>query len=663
MSAVTGFVAAAALAFTPIQVDGLFVDGFAGGGGASTGIEEAIGRSVDIAVNHSPAAIAIHAANHPGTRHFCQDIKAVWPLAATRMQPVAGAWFSPDCKEFSKAKGGPVKDRSIRALCWEVVVWLKDVRPTCGYLENVEEFEYAAPLDDDGNPIKGQEGREFKRFVRAIRGLGYRVEWKVLRACDYGVPTSRKRLYMVMRCDGLPIVWPKPTHGAPDSPGVRRGKLLPYRTAAECIDWSIDCPSIFTRKRELAEATKRRIAAGVMRYVVEAARPFIVPVTHQGGVRVHSVDDPARTVTGAHRGELALSDVRVTGLGQPDPAWQTVTAPHITKFRTGSVGSAGDAPMPTVTANGQPARPAGACPLGMVEASLAPFITCGQHGGSSRPATDPHHTVAASRKDTNGIAAATLAMLGHGERRPGEMPRHADLAEPLGTTLAGGGKHAAVTALLSSFYTSNTNGGRGDPAKPLKTALAGANHHAIVTAHIEQANTGAMLGRSPGKPLTTVTRTGSQQRLVETTMVEEGDLPADLLDQATRVAAFLVKYYGTEGESETAQIQPADRPLDTITTKARFAVVTVTIDARTYVIVDIGLRMLRPRELARAQGFPDSYILDPECWYTTKSGRKKFGRLPLAEQISAIGNSVCPPMARTLVLANQPSNRPTRLAA
>src|SRR5436305_246109 len=214
MSAATGFLAAT-LAFTPIHVDGLFIDGFAGGGGASTGIEQAIGRSVDIAVNHSPTAIAIHKANHPGTTHYCQDIKALWPLAATKMRPVAGAWFSPDCKEFSKAKGGPVKDRSIRALCWEVIHWLKETRPTCGYLENVEEFEYAAPLDDAGRPIAGQEGREFKRFVRAIRGLGYRVQWRVLRACDYGAPTSRKRLYMVMRCDGLPIVWPKPTHGDP----------------------------------------------------------------------------------------------------------------------------------------------------------------------------------------------------------------------------------------------------------------------------------------------------------------------------------------------------------------------------------------------------------------------------------------------------------------
>lgn len=166
------------------------------------------------------------------------------PQMVTKGERVAGAWFSPDCKEFSKAKGGPVKDRSIRALCWEVVAWLKDVRPTVGYLENVEEFEYAAPLDDEGFPIKGQEGREFKRFVKAIRALGYKVAHKILRACDYGAPTSRKRLYMIMRCDGLSIVWPKPTHGRPDSPGVKSGKLSPYRTAAECIDWSIPCPSI-----------------------------------------------------------------------------------------------------------------------------------------------------------------------------------------------------------------------------------------------------------------------------------------------------------------------------------------------------------------------------------------------------------------------------------
>ena len=236
----------------------LFIDGFAGGGGASTGIGQALGRDVDIAINHSPTAIAIHKANHPDTEHHCTDIRAPFlPRTATRGRPVAGAWFSPDCKEYSKAKGGPVKDRSIRALCWEVIHWLEETLPDVGYLENVEEFEYAAPLDSNGVPLPDQKGREFKRFVRSIRRLGYRVQHRLLIACNYGAPTSRKRLYMIFRRDGKPIVWPKPTHAPANDPRVLAGKLLPYRTAAECIDWSIPCPSIFERDRELADPTRR----------------------------------------------------------------------------------------------------------------------------------------------------------------------------------------------------------------------------------------------------------------------------------------------------------------------------------------------------------------------------------------------------------------------
>lgn len=610
MAAVTGFIAASALAFTPIHVDGLFIDGFAGGGGASTGIAWAIGRDPDIAVNHSETALAIHRANHPNTEHHCTDIRMPFlPKQTTRGRPVAGAWFSPDCKEFSKAKGGPVKDRSIRALCWEVIAWLKDTRPTCGYLENVEEFEYAAPLDDDGRPIPGAEGREFRRFVKAIRALGYRVKWKVLIASHYGAPTSRKRLYMVMRNDGKPIVWPKPTHGAPDSPGVRSGRLLPYRTAAECIDWSIPCPSIFDRKRELADATKRRIAHGVMRYVVNSAKPFLVPVTHQGDARVYDSEEPFRTITGAQRGEIAAVDCEL--------------APHITKFRTGSVGSAMDKEMPTVTANGEPERPAGATPLGRVDAVLAPVVTYGQHGGHSRPADEPHHTVAASKKDTNGIAVATMVKMGNGERE-GQAPRALDIGKPMFTPTAKGSQAAAVTAFLSSFYGSDKRGSGGDPEKPLRSARAGGQHHSVV----------------------------------ETTMIEEGALPPAMMDRAVKVAAFLVKYYG----SEVGQHQAVDKPIDVVTTLARYAVVTVTIDAKTYVIVDIGLRMLKPRELANAQGFPPDYKLDP---VVRKYLRGKWVERPLtiAEQISAIGNSVCPPVARALVLANQATVEPMRLAA
>lgn len=671
-----------------MRFEGLFIDGFAGGGGASTGIAQAIGRDVDHAINHSETAIAIHKANHPGADHHCTDIRIpMLPQTVTKGQPVVGAWFSPDCKEFSKAKGGPVKDRSIRALCWEVVAWLKDVRPTVGYLENVEEFEYAAPLDDDGRPLKGQEGREFKRFQRAIRSLGYRVQHKILRACDYGAPTSRKRLYMIMRCDGLKIVWPKPTHGRPDSAGVRSGKLLPYRTAAECIDWSIPCRSIFGRKKDLADSTMRRIAHGVMRYVVNSAKPFIVGTAFSNtrASRVFDPQDPVRTVT--TQPEYGVVDA--------------VLAPHITKFYSTGIGSPMDREMPTVTANGAASRPAAATPLGRAEAVMVPHINTnrnaqkpytaadepthtitaggahqnvvqaalvsyGQHGGHNREVDQPHHTVAASKKDTNGIVAATLVQTGYGER-PGQQPRVPHVDKPLGTTVAGGGKHAAVTAFLSSFYTSNTNGGRGEPGQPLKTACAGGQHHSIVAAHLEQANGGPRnrrsAGRSAVRPLSTATTTGSQQRIVETTMIEEGALPPEMMERAVEVAAFLVKYYATDGENEAAQSQPVDRPLDTITTKARFAVVTVTIDAVTYIIVDIGLRMLTPRELARAQGFPDSYILDPECWYTTEKGNRKFGRLPKAMQISAIGNSVCPPVARALVAANQPGLAVVRRAA
>lgn len=591
---------------------GLFVDGFAGGGGASTGIAQAIGREVDIAVNHSETAIAIHKANHPHTEHFCQDIRSLWPAAATRLRPVGGAWFSPDCKEYSRAKGGPVKDRHIRALSDEVEVWLRETQPTVAYLENVEEYETAGPLDEHGHEIKEMRGKPFKRRVARWRRLGYKVRHRKLRACDYGAPTSRRRLYIIMRRDGLPIVWPKPTHGHPDSPAVRSGKLLPYRTAAECIDWSIPCRSIFDRPRELADATKRRIAHGVMRYVVNAARPFIVPVTHQGSVRVHDIEEPFRTITGANRGELMVAD--------------PVLAPHITKFHGTSIGSPMENPMPTVTANGQPKRPAGATPLGMAGATLAPIITYGQHGGRNRPADEPMHTIAASKKDTNGV----------------------------------------ITAFLSSFYGSDKVNGGGDPENPLRTVRAAGQHHAVVAAHIEQANGGPRndnsAGRSAARPLSTVTTTGSQQRIVQTTLVEQDALPPEMMDRAVRTAAFLVKYYGTDGENEASQIQPVDRPMDTVTTKARFAVVTVTIDAVTYVIVDIGLRMLTPRELARAQGFPENYVLNP---VVRKFLRGKWVERPLtiAEQISAIGNSVCPPVARALVSANQPGITEMRIAA
>lgn len=590
----------------------LIIDNFAGGGGASTGIERATGRAIDVAINHDPEAVAMHIANHPTTKHYCQSILAVDPLDVTGGAPVALIWFSPDCKHHSKAKGGKPREKNIRDLAWVVVHWaerlLKATKDGSGapqviMLENVEEFRQWGPLDADGLPIKERQGEEFDLWCRRLKRLGYKLSYRELRACDYGAPTSRKRLYLIARRDGLPIVWPEPTHGKPGSPEVVSGKRIPWRTAAECIDWSIPCPSIFDRKRPLKDATLRRIAHGTMRYVVNAAEPFIVPVTHsKNDTRVHATTDPLRTITTANGGEFAAVDVQL--------------APHVTKFRTGSVGSNAAVPMPTVTANGDSARPAGATPLG--------------------------------------IAAATLMTMDYGERR-GQQPRVPHVDVPARTITAGGGKHGLVTAFLSHFYTSNTNGGQGDPLHPAKAITAEGQHHAVVCAHVEQANTGGMLGRAADQPLTTITTTGAQQRLVQTTMIEADALPPGQMGRAVDVAAFLVKYYGNEVDGHGLAA-----PIGTVTTKDRFAVVTVTIDAVTYVIVDIGMRMLTRRELANAQGFPADYELAPLCdvarqkngtWRKLKAPRP----LSISSSIRMIGNSVCPDMSETLVRANLPA--------
>jgi DNA (cytosine-5)-methyltransferase 1 len=654
----------------------LIIDNFAGGGGASTGLEAAFGRPVDVAINHDEAAIAVHAANHPGTRHYCQSIYSVDPLDATCGRPVALVWFSPDCKHHSKAKGGKPRDKYIRDLAHVVPHWIERLKkatpggsgaPAVIMLENVEEFRQWGPLDADGKPIKERRGEEFDLWVRRIRRQGYKVEWRELRACDYCVPTSRKRLFLVARRDGLPIVWPAPTHGKPGTPDVVSGKLLPWRTAAECIDWTRPCPSIFDRIRPLKDATCRRIAAGVMRYVVNSARPFIVPVTnsswnpgrswsadeplrtittakggemaavapvfartahgerdskgkkrgrgdhsvqepfptvtasrdsaligasllpvtHQGGDRAHAVDEPFRTITGAHRGEIALQSAAML------------------KLRKNSHGEDIAAPLGAVTAGG--------LHHGVVAASLVR-----QFGKSNAADIDqPMPTIVAGGGGKTLQIAASMVQTGYGERE-GQAPRAIDAEQPLGTIVAGGGKHAAVAAFLAQHNTE-----RGDRANP---------------------------GHAADKPVSTITGRGTQQQVVQTTLIEVGDLPADVLDRAVQVAAFLVKYYG----SEIGQHQAVNQPLDTITVKPRFAVVTVNIDAVTFVLVDIGMRMLEPRELARAQGFPESYILDPECWYRTDGGARKFGKLPKTHQIAKIGNSVCPGLAEALARANLP---------
>lgn len=351
----------------------LVIDLFAGGGGASTGIEQATGRAPDVAINHDPETVSLHQANHPQTAHYVSDVFEVEPLTVTQGRAVGLMWASPDCKHFSKAKGGKPVSKRVRGLAWVVVKWAKLVRPRVICLENVEEFQTWGPLLEDGRPCPQRKGKTFARWVAQLRDLGYVVEWRELRACDYGAPTIRKRLFLVARCDGAPIVWPQPTYAAPDSLLVKARKLQPWRAAAQCIDWSIPAPSIFERTKPLADATCRRIAKGIMRYVVDAAEPFIVPVTHQGGDRVEAVSELMRTITGAHRGEKALAVPTIISMGHGERAGQQprvpgVERPHSTitaqgqhsalvtgnllKLRGDNIGSTATQPLHTISAQG-----------------------------------------------------------------------------------------------------------------------------------------------------------------------------------------------------------------------------------------------------------------------------------------------------------------------
>nr|WP_292633323.1 MULTISPECIES: DNA cytosine methyltransferase [unclassified Novosphingobium] len=797
---------------------GLIVDSFAGGGGASTGIEAALGAAVDIAINHDEQAIRMHEANHPGTVHVNSNIWQVDPIEAVRNHPsgirhVSLAWFSPDCKHFSKAKGGKPREKSIRDLAWVVVLWAQRVQPDVILLENVEEFRTWGPLCEEGKPIKERQGETFNEWTKQLRKAGYKIQWKELRACDYGAPTIRKRFFMIARRDGKPIVWPAPTHGKPGTPDVLAGKLKPWRSAAEIIDWSIPCPSIFERKKPLAEKTLRRIAHGIMKFVVNNPSPFIVPLTHHGSAgRSYGLDQPLPTVTGANRGEMALvspyfartahGDVDKNGKrrGQPchgpeDPfptVLQTsdsaLIVPHITKFRNGAIGHDMAEPLATVTANSFIKRPGGSAPLGSVEAVLAPIITYAQQGGANRSVEDPHHTICANSKDQNCIAVAML------ERQFGKS-LGADAQEPLPTVTAGGsGKTAAVMAFMQKFAE---NGKGYDPETPLHTVMAGAPRHAVVTAHIEQANGGPnnanLAGRAADDPLSTVATTGSQQRLVTTTLqvlgrtdgqhgsrphgnhdgddrgptgrhgvahceeregqdrapaASQGGMPPEerisggsgslrgeavsglgaspdldragrtdstgtghqssgrreseqhagksrngdtgresspcvqagleetgagtgcaepfaasqgaadgrknlsadsdsvgcvadnSLSRGHRVAAFLTKFYGA-GHNGQSLVDP----LGTVTVQDRFGLVTVTIGGEEYVIVDIGMRMLTPRELFNAQGFPADYIIDRDA---------RGEPITKTAQVAKCGNSVCPPLAEALVRAQFP---------
>lgn len=344
----------------------LIIDSFAGGGGASTGIELATGRSVDVAINHDEAAILMHKTNHPSTKHYCEDVWEVNPMEATGGNPVGLMWASPDCKHFSKAKGGKPVSKNIRGLAWVVVKWAKAVKPRVIILENVEEFKTWGPLNADNYPDPERKGETFNMFVQALKKLGYKVDWRELRACDYGAPTIRKRFFLIARCDGRQIVWPEPTHADPDTLEARCGLLKPWRTAAECIDWSIPCPSIFKRKKPLAENTLRRIARGIQKFVIDNPRPFIIQYHSYEGqeFRGQEIDKPLMTLDTSNRYGLVVPYIikmKGDNIGQPvtDPL-QTITAGglHFGEVRAflmtyygndGDLGQRLDEPLRTIT--------------------------------------------------------------------------------------------------------------------------------------------------------------------------------------------------------------------------------------------------------------------------------------------------------------------------
>ena len=553
----------------------MVVDLFAGGGGMSCAIEQA-GFSVDVAINHDAEAIAMHTANHSATQHYVSDVFEVDPRRATRGCPVGLLHASPDCRDHSQAKGGQPRRRKIRALSWVVRRWAGQVCPRVVTLENVKQIQAWGPLVAKRDPATGRvvrldgsvaapgervrlseqylipdprrAGQTWRAFLRSLESLGYEVETRVLCAADYGAATTRSRLFLVARCDGEPIRWPVPVRGKTATRERPR-----WRAAAECLDWSQPCPSIFTRRKPLAEATLRRIAKGLKKYVLDSAEPFIVPV-------VSAPENPAEQVSTAHAPVLIQ-----TGYGE-----RTGQKPRALDI---------DAPLGTIVAGG--------CKHALASAYLM---------------------------QANGGFNVTV----------GRDPR-----EPLTTVTNTGSQQQLVTAYLAHL---RQHCDVRDVQDPLQTISAGGEHHALVAAFLTR-QFGNSVGSDARAPVGTIMAGGVGKTALVECAVSRQDT-----EGALRVAAFLMRYY-----SEGGQWGDLRDPVDTITTKDRLALVTVTIQGIPYIIVDIGLRMLTPRELYRAQGFPDSYVIDRDY-----QGRP----LSKSAQVRMVGNSVSPPPATALIRAN-----------
>lgn len=573
----------------------LFVDNFAGGGGASTGIELATGYSVDIAINHDPEAIKMHKANHPNTKHYCENVWAVDPVKACGGHPVGLAWFSPDCKHFSKAKGGKPKDKNIRGLAWVACRWAGLVRPNVIMLENVEEFKTWGPLNRRHHPIKSKQGKTFEKFVQQLTELGYEVEFRELVAADYGAPTMRKRFFMIARCDGKPIVWPEPTHGPADSEAVKAGLLKPYVGAYTQIDFSRPCPSIFDTSEEikekygiravrpLAPRTMERIAKGMKKFVLDNPEPFVIQCNHAGERKPQDIKEPMPTITGKH------------GFGIIEP----VLAPVIDKAYGGNYQGSGSnvgEPIDTITTVDHNR---------LVEAILTPYMGTNTTNHPRGNCKNPIHTI---------------------------------------TT---GNQQCLISPTLIQYHSETTQKGvRGQTIKAPILTVDGSNRYGLVQSFLKQCTDEKKKEIPTAKDSL---KTDSDDLLQSSCLIQmnnhcDGKNIKDPIPTITagdghfgEVRAFLIKYYG-QGTGQSVK-----DPLDTVTSRDRFGL--VTIKGVNYQIVDIGLRMLEPRELYGCQGFPDDYIIDHD--YTGKT-------YPRSEQVRRCGNAVCPPIPAALVKANLP---------
>lgn len=589
----------------------LIVDLFAGGGGMSLAFEKAFGRSPDIAVNHNDDALSMHRVNHPQTRHFVADVFEVCPKAVTLGRPVGWLHGSPDCTHHSQAAGGQPRSKKIRGLGWVLLRWAGQVQPDVISMENVKQMLKWGPLvakrdpetgrclkrtvDAKGKtvwvsaekgervpvqdqylvPDKKREGQTWRRFVAAFAALGYAWDYRIRVAANAGAHTTRTRLFFIARRDGQPIVFPEPKFHQKPAKGQKR-----WKPAADCIDFSRPCPSIFNRPRPLVPATLKRIATGIRKFVLDNPRPFIVNMAHGG--KIEDIAQPISTIATEKGGCRAI------------------VTPVIAKFRGDSKGSSVAEPLPTITSGGDAARPAGA----------------------------PHAL---------GLILPVLVQAGHGEGSA-DAPRwsygHKDIRSPLGTVVASGGGHA-----LAAAYLMQANGGfnttPGHAADdPFSTVTNSGSQQQLVTTFLSR-QFGASIGHASDEPMGTVMAGGGGK----TSLVECTLSPSDE-SGALRVAAFLMRYYGEGGQWSNI----AD-PMATITTKDRMALVTVSIAGTPYVIVDIGLRMLEPRELYRANDFPDSYIID-----RGHDGRK-FSK---SAQVRMVGNSVDPVDAADFIEANAP---------